>query len=317
MLLDYVRGYGGQLLDNVPVNYVDLCVLSELSTLDWPETCWRRPLTDAVGAAVLPAIPKNALPLYHDEHRQLLELQKLVAEAPRYGAFTVSRFACSFEKGQGQFGALALNWEDVTVIAFRATDETLTGWEEALRLSLDVPRFAQRQAEQFATQVLNERPDGPVILCGHSKGGNLAQYAASTCCGSVPHLPERIATIVSFDGPGLSTPQRDTTCYASMAPDMVTFIPASSFIGHINEHPQGAIHYVASTGHFVGQHDTFTWKTDGTHFVTRRQSVVGQAGETVFRFLVKHLNDKQKGRLFDTALAVPMAVARGRSSKQQ
>ena len=62
-------------------------------------------------------------------------------------------------------------------IAFRGTDGTLTGWKEDFNLSYKPVIPSQRSALAYVSGV-SSGTQCPLILGGHSKGGNLAQYAA-------------------------------------------------------------------------------------------------------------------------------------------
>lgn len=70
------------------------------------------------------------------------------------------------------------------VVAFRGTDVTVTGVKESAMLSYMFPVPAQIEALYYfqETSMLHS---GDIILCGHSKGGNLAVFAAVNCSNSL------------------------------------------------------------------------------------------------------------------------------------
>ena len=103
-----------------------------------------------------------------------------------------------------QFAALTYRLPDGTLyLAFRGTDDSLAGWKECFALSYTtVP--AQKLAQEYLIQVARRYP-GKLRVGGHSKGGNLAVWAA---VHAPPLVRRRILQVISNDGPGFG---RDLT----------------------------------------------------------------------------------------------------------
>ena len=100
-----------------------------------------------------------------------------------------------------QFAALTVELSPGELfLSFRGTDNTLVGWKEDFNMSFVCPVPAQRLALDYVTKIAYRESDR-LILGGHSKGGNLALYAACS-------LPEEqwamIRRVFLLDGPGLS-----------------------------------------------------------------------------------------------------------------
>lgn len=77
-----------------------------------------------------------------------------------------------------QFAALTIDTGDgARFVSYRGTDSTLVGWKEDFNMSYQTPVPAQRSAAEYLSDALR-RWGGPLRLGGHSKGGNLAVYAA-------------------------------------------------------------------------------------------------------------------------------------------
>ena len=77
-----------------------------------------------------------------------------------------------------QFSATTFILPDGTVfVAFRGTDATLAGWKEDFMLAFSEIIPSQDAARAYLEQAV-ARYEGPVVVGGHSKGGNLAVYAA-------------------------------------------------------------------------------------------------------------------------------------------
>ena len=89
----------------------------------------------------------------------------------------------------------------LSFVSYRGTDGTLVGWREDFMLSFRVTE-AQRQATRYlaaAAQAAVAR-DSHLYVGGHSKGGNLASFAAASV---PPELSDRLLVVWSNDGPGM------------------------------------------------------------------------------------------------------------------
>ena len=160
-----------------------------------------------------------------------------------------------------QFAAISfLIGEKHRIIAYRGTDASLAGWKEDCCLSfLDaVP------AQVLGLQYLMDVSDGRrVLLCGHSKGGNLAVYAAL-------HAPdarlEDIEQVYNFDGPGFCFDTFKEERHAYIRERILTIIPESSVVGMLLEHDEDYL-IVESEKRGILQHDAMCWKVIGRRFV--------------------------------------------------
>ena len=118
-------------------------------------------------------------------------------------------------------------------MAFRGTDGTLVGWKEDFNMS-----FADAvPAQLHAVEYLNRAAALPGVLrlCGHSKGGNLAVYAAAFC---EPDVQERIAAVRSFDGPGFQQAVTEREAFHRVIDRVRTYVPRASVIGLLLEHEE-------------------------------------------------------------------------------
>lgn len=122
---------------------------------------------------------------------------------------------------------------------------------------------SQDLALQYTREVWEHRT-APMRLCGHSKGGNLAVFAAAR---SSPMIQTWILGVFSNDGPGFSDYMMGDPGYLAMVPRIRTFVPQSSIIGMIMEHeePFTIIHSSQVGG--IMQHDIFSWEVVGKEFL--------------------------------------------------
>ncbi|MBR6028800.1 MAG: DUF2974 domain-containing protein [Clostridia bacterium] len=254
-ILDYVYWRGDLSLTQDPWRAADSAVLASLCYLNPPEK-GRSDEGLSLREFALSLPEKGSGSLY--EGRRTLCI--LAAGSRRFGDIRISRFVYNVNPEAGiQFAAFCAQLPDgVTAVCFRGTDATLVGWREDFELSYSSPVPAQTAAVDY----LRDAPGGRLILLGHSKGGNLAAYAAS-------HVPTdvqaRIEGIWSFDGPGLDEETAASPGYAAVSGKIHSLIPQSSIIGLLMDyHPVYTI--VRAEGASLMQHNLHTWQMDGPDF---------------------------------------------------
>lgn len=160
-----------------------------------------------------------------------------------------------------QFSAVEIELEDGTVnFCFRGTDDNIVAWKEDFNISLgEVP------AQAAAVRYLNEaaKSDAPIRLTGHSKGANLAIYAAAACDRSVR---DRIVQVYCNDGPGFLHDFVESEGYRHIQPRIRRYIPDSSVIGLLFENPAEPT-IVKSNARGMLQHDILSWQISGRDVV--------------------------------------------------
>jgi hypothetical protein len=126
-----------------------------------------------------------------------------------------------------QFAALTIQLDDGTAfVAYRGTDNSVAGWREDFTMSFQVVP-AQRHALQYL-QSAQERLREPIRVGGHSKGGNLALYAAANVRTTTQ---QRILAIYNNDSPGLSPDVADETALLHLRDRITTIVPEFAVIG--------------------------------------------------------------------------------------
>ncbi len=112
----------------------------------------------------------------------IADLLFAVCASPRFRTCRLCDLRCRTDKvSEEQFAAMTFRQPDGTsYIAFRGTDSTVVGWKEDFNMTYLSPVPAQEEAAAYMDEVAARTP-GELYVGGHSKGGNLAVYAAAMC----------------------------------------------------------------------------------------------------------------------------------------
>jgi hypothetical protein len=155
-----------------------------------------------------------------------------------------------------QFAAVCVDTDDnSSFIVYRGTDLTLIGWKEDFNMSFNEVVPAQIEAAHYLEKMA-QKTRGALRVGGHSKGGNLAIYAASQCSAKIQH---RITDIYSNDSPGFHEKVMASAGVAEIRDRIHSFIPQESVVGLLLEH--GNIpHVIKSSQAGLHQHELHSWE---------------------------------------------------------
>ncbi len=189
-------------------------------------------------------------------------LVQSIVSAPRFSKLIMSDVLDKFDKGHKQFFAMTVHLDpDSLIILFRGTDNTVTGWKEDFDMAYEDEVPSQAEALRYLEMVAGKYGKR-IILSGHSKGGNLALYAAANASSAVR---ERIVRVYNNDGPGFNEHNRIREKLEAIKEKVVTIVPESSMIGMLLDHSSDYL-IVASSYRLIFQHDPYSWLFDGPHF---------------------------------------------------
>ena len=149
---------------------------------------------------------------------------------------------------------------------------------------------------------------GPIMVGGHSKGGNLAVYAAMNASDEVK---DRVERIYSLDGPGFPESVVNSFEYASVSGRIVKIVPDSSVVGMVLETPERCM-VVKSDVEGIMQHFAFSWQMHGGEF--DKVEDVASSSVTFNKALNKwlaNLSKEQRERAVDALFAVLEASGAG------
>ena len=230
------------------------------------------------------------------------ELFRRMAAGRRFGNARVSHYVDIVDNELPmQFSAVLVRLEDgPAVVCYRGTDNTLTGWREDLYMSFETPVPGQTAACGYLSLIARDT-EAPLILTGHSKGGNLAFYAAVTAPET---LRSRILGAWSFDGPGLDDEMVVSPAYIAMEPRLHSVVPQGSIIGVLKTQ-QERVRRVLSTARGIRQHDVFSWQTEGADFVAAdRSSVSSRLTDVTMEAFLKECTPEQRHIVVDAVFDV-------------
>ncbi len=166
------------------------------------------------------------------------------------------------DEEQSQFSVMCVTFPDGTLyVAFRGTDNTITGWREDFNMGYLSETPGQLKAVEYLNRMAADAEK--VIVGGHSKGGNFAVYASVKCR---PDIQEKIVRVYSNDGPGFQRSMVESPEYQRMLPKIETILPESSIVGMLLEH-QESYRVVRSSHSGIQQHDAMSWEVLGNSFV--------------------------------------------------
>ena len=231
--------------------------------------------------------------------RVAIPLFKKMATTIRFKDVRLSNFVNIVDlDSTKQFSAICFELIDGTnYIAYRGTDNNIIGWKENFNMSFGTTIPAQFEALSYLEQVA-EKKKGLLRLGGHSKGGNLAIYAAVMTNDTVK---SRIVRIYNNDGPGFDERFTKDGRYETIIERITTIVPQFSIVGKLLEHREQYT-IVKSNQKLLLQHETFSWEVLGNTFV--RVDQVEKTSEIVDLTLKSWLNqlDRSQRQQFVSAI---------------
>ena len=268
--IDYINWRGDLSFSKDPLNDIDVLILALFSYLPFKNIV---PGNDSKDEISIKEAAANFFSIHPKGEKQkshiiptistsfnsdLLTLLELTAESPRFQDIQLSRYVenTDFVIGR-QFAAITYTikqYKNQKVIAFRGTDNSLIGWKEDFELAYMEQTSAQESAAAYLDRAISIF-SGKVTVCGHSKGGNLAVYAASHL---KPILQRKITRILNFDGPGFDFSVIDRSAFLTNENKVVNYIPEESMIGMLLE-PVGQRTVISSSARYINQHIALNW----------------------------------------------------------
>lgn len=265
-IIDYLKEYGNKSFADYHFCEVDVLLLAQLSYLKFDGVVptiadRRRAVTIAQMDELMEPDQVFADKWYEKQNR---ELWSTLLTCGRYRNMGCNYYRSRTEaENETQFGAMTFFPEGCEpVVAFRGTDDSLVGWKEDFNLAFKRPLPAQKMSAVYLNQVSCNVP-GTFVVCGHSKGGNLAVFASIWADSSVQN---KITDVYSLDGPGFLPEILSGDSYERIRSRIHRVLPYSSLVGMLLQNYE-QYEVVKSTAFGMLQHDCYTWEIEEGAFV--------------------------------------------------
>ena len=272
-IFEYIKWRGDLSFHSDPPNEIDALVFSGLAYICFgavfsADLTARMTLRDAARAVL--SMPEA---LSRSQIRNDRELLKNALESRRFGNCILTHYIDRIvPEEETQFAAVAFLLDDGSAfLAFRGTDDSLTGWKEDFNMSFLESVPAQRMAVEYV-DLFARSYVMPLRLAGHSKGGNLAVYAGARVA---ENIQSRILRVYNNDGPGFGPHMMTDEGYLRIVPKIRTFVPQSSVIGMLLEHEEPYT-VVKSDQVSLLQHDFYSWRLVANTF-TRVEDITADS----------------------------------------
>ena len=264
IIFDYIDQVAYDSIYDTPFNELDMLMLTEITYLPFDQIVSEQMSPDCSCRLFEAAekVPQDLSMLVTKNRRKLLEK---VASSTRFKNIKLMGYVNDIDPDvQKQFAAMIFKIKpDRYVLTFRGTDDSIIGWKEDFHMTYMDQVPAQKTAVNYLRKAMDALP-GQFILTGHSKGGNLASYAASQI---EPEYQERIQIIYSYDAPGLNHSVITSQGYQTISDKIKRYIPQGSIVGMMLETPKQAQIVKSTAIGGLAQHDTFTWQISDQTFV--------------------------------------------------
>ena len=268
---DYVKWRGDLSIEQSEFNEIDNLILSRFSYFPFDkiikenEVVTIKELSERFKKQDIRKLPI----LWKDD----VDLFPLMGESERFGKLLATKYINKIDQEQEkQFAAITVLMPDNTIfVSYRGTDNTIVGWKEDLNMSFKSHIASQISAKKYLEIIAKEYPDKKIRIGGHSKGGNVAVYAATFVNKKIK---DRIINVYNNDGPGFCDDVIETPEYKEMIEKVHTYIPQSSVIGRLMNHREKYT-VVKSVQKGIMQHDLYSWEVLGKEFVTLEEVTNG------------------------------------------
>ena len=299
-VMDYLRWRGDLPFTRDAFNEVDdlvLCIISYINFRRFDDL----KTTDPARAVALPEVAARLTE--EDEQLGLSELDyiplmRLAAETERFREVRMFGFTHEYDEvKEMQFDAVSyLLPDDTLLVSFMGTDTSLVGWKEDFNMSYLSAVPAQLRAAAYTEEIAAACPDRGLRIGGHSKGGNLAAWAAIHI--SAP-LQDRLLAAYNNDGPGFSHDMVDSAAYRRVADKLHTYIPESSIVGILLEHAEDYA-VIDSSNRSIMQHEPMSWNVEGPRFVHLGQrSPMGKVSDDLLRQWIGSMTPQEREQFTD------------------
>ena len=258
-ILNYAKS-NTKSFEEVPFNAVDSLILSTLAYIDF-DFLFKKEYKLVIKDVPLAKINKKLITIR--EADKYIKLFNYVHDNPRYrdGIFR-DYIEIASDSDETHFNAMTFSFNDFSYIAYMGTGASLVDWKEDFKLAYKKYVPAQRYAKEYLDKMLKHL-SGDIYVGGHSKGGNLACYAATY---TKLFNKFRIKEVFNHDGPGFNKKIYNSFSYRSIKNKINKTVPQSSLVGMLF-YSRVQLKIIKSSGFSLLQHSPFTWLVKNNDFI--------------------------------------------------
>ena len=264
--MDYVTWRGDLNFQQVVFNAIDAAIFSQLSIFDFD---------DIVPSSGEGLTIKEVFELYLGKGHKLSDpvtllmsnkqhyLFEAIANSPRYQNIKLSNYRRIYnDKNPCQFEAMTIELDDIMIVSYGGTDDTIIGWHEDFELLYLEEIPAHKHAKKYIEEI-SKITDKNIVLVGHSKGANISM---EVLLDTSLEIFERILNVYCFDGPGISQKEHEQATLEGRIHKIISYIPYKSSIGRLFNHYE-EYKIVDCTANLAYQHDLLTWHVYRNDFI--------------------------------------------------
>ena len=262
-IIDYIKWRGDiKITEEYSINEADYLILARIAYFPFQHIALAPRESVKSFSDKMLALRRNYFNIAGDH-----DMVVAISQAPRYQNIIVTDYVNrSDRKVEKQFGAATIHLPNNEIcVSYLGTDATLVGWKEDFNMTFISTIPSQEMALEYLERIAAKYPNHKIRVCGHSKGGNIAVFAALS---AKPELQKRIIDVINFDGPGFVPDFVRVKFHrsAEMLAKVHNYIPQGSMIGRLLQQ-DGDRTVVFSREDGLYQHDIYSWQISGTEIV--------------------------------------------------
>ena len=305
---DYLHWRGDLTFSESPFNDVDALIFSQLVYLNFDGLVSEK-FSEKIKLSSLSKKFQNSTDFETRKNLGMLINPKTIdllfacASSDRFGIVELSAYFNKYSlKSEEQFCAVTFSFDGMNFVSFRGTDDTIVGWKEDFNLAFLEKVPAQEDALFYLKKIIPEtEPQSKVFVGGHSKGGNLAIYAAAKLS---PQEKGRLAFVYNFDGPGFLTETLFSEEFKSIEKNVKSVYPQFSVIGMLFHH-FSKYTVAKSNEKLLFQHDPFSWGLEPKNFdALKSLDIDSRRFHKIFNNWFEKLPEKDRIELVETVFDV-------------
>ena len=244
-------------------NDVDSLILSSISYYDFGKIVPELSSSKGIYLKDINIEKINEYINYLSDKKGYTKLLENLINNPRFNNLILNNYLeVEDDTKEMQFKALTIENNDFIYISYMGTKTTLMSWKEDFNMAYIAPIPSQKLAVKYLNRIMFEN-FRKVYVGGHSKGGNLAVYAAMNTCFLYKH---RIIKVYSFDGPGFNKEIFNSNKYKKIVNKISKFVPHGSIVGLLFDTREN-LKVIKSSGFGVEEHHSLNWQVKDSDFI--------------------------------------------------